>query len=82
MATTTSDCTASSSYVAKQACASGACVFELNPLAPGLTPLPFAKTVNGQALTYLEPLEAAVDAGSIQLFDPRAVIVGTINQNN
>ena len=62
--------------------ASGACVFELNPPAPGLTPLPFAKTVNGQALTSVEPLEAALDAGLITLFDTGAVIVGTINQNN
>jgi hypothetical protein len=61
--------------------ASGACVFELNSLAPGLT-LPFAKTVNGQALTSVEPLEAAVDAGLITLVDTGAVIVGTINQNN
>ena len=60
--------------------ASGACVFELNSPAPGLT-LPFARTVNGQALTSVEPLEAAVDAGLITLVDTGAVIVGTINQN-
>ena len=60
---------------------SGACVFEMNTPAPGLT-LPFAKTVNGQALTSVEPLEAAVDAGLITLVDTGAVIVGTINQNN
>jgi hypothetical protein len=61
--------------------ASGACVFELNSPAPGFT-LPFAKTVNGQALTSVEPLEAAADAGLITLIDTGAVIVGTINQNN
>jgi hypothetical protein len=60
--------------------ASGACVFELNSLAPGVT-LPFAKSVNGQALTSVEPIEAAVAAGSITLSDTGAVIVGTINQN-
>jgi hypothetical protein len=60
--------------------ASGACVFEPNSPAPGLT-LPFAKTVNGQALTSVEPLEAAVGAGLITLVDTGAVIVGTINQN-
>jgi hypothetical protein len=59
---------------------SGACVFELNSLAPGVT-LPFAKTVNGQALTSVEPIEAALDAGLITLVDTGAVIVGTINQN-
>jgi len=58
----------------------GACVFELNSPAPGLT-LPFAKTVNGQALTSVEPIEAAVDTGLITLVDTGAVIVGTINQN-
>ena len=60
--------------------ASGACAFEMNSPAPGLT-LPFAKTVNGQSLTSVEPLEAAVDAGLITLVDTGAVIVGTINQN-
>jgi hypothetical protein len=57
--------------------ASGACVFEMNSPQPGFT-LPFAKTVNGQALTSVEPLEAAVDAGLITLFDTGAVIVGSI----
>ena len=60
--------------------ASGACVFEMNSPAPGFT-LPFAKTVNGQALTSVEPLEAAVDAGLITLFDTGAVIVGSIQPN-
>jgi hypothetical protein len=60
--------------------ASGACVFEMNSPAPGLT-LPFAKTVNGQALTSVEPLEAAVDSGLITLVDTGAVVVGSINQN-
>jgi hypothetical protein len=59
--------------------ASGACVFEMNSPAPGLT-LPFAKTVNGRSLTSVEPLEAAVDAGLITLVDTGAVVVGTINQ--
>lgn len=61
--------------------ASGACVFEMNSPQPGFT-LPFAKTVNGQSLTSVEPLEAAVDAGLITLVDTTAVIVGSINQNN
>lgn len=60
--------------------ASGACVFEMNSPAPGLT-LPFAKTVNGHALTSVEPIEAAVDARLITLVDTGAAIVGTINQN-
>jgi hypothetical protein len=60
--------------------ASGACVFEMNSPAPGFT-LPFAKTVNGQSLTSVEPLEAAVDAGLITLIDTGAVIVGSIKQD-
>jgi hypothetical protein len=60
--------------------ASGACVHEMNSPGPGLT-LPFAKTVNGQALTAVEPLEDAVDAGLLTLIDTGAAIVGTINQN-
>ena len=60
--------------------ASGACVFEMNSPEPGFT-LPFAKTVNGQALTSVEPLEAGVDAGLITLVDTGAVIVGSIKQN-
>ena len=60
--------------------ASGACVFEMNSPQPGFT-LPFAKTVNGQPLTSVEPLEAAVEAGSITLVDTGAVIVGSINPN-
>jgi hypothetical protein len=59
--------------------ASGACTFEMNSPGPGFT-LPFAKSVNGQSLTSVEPLEAAVDAGLIALVDTGAAIVGTINQ--
>jgi hypothetical protein len=58
---------------------SGACTFEMNSPAPGLT-LPFAKTVSGQPLTSVEPVEAAVDAGLITLIDTGAVVIGTINQ--
>jgi len=58
--------------------ATGACVYELNSPAPGFT-LPFAKTVNGQALTSVEPIEAAADAGLITLVDLGVAILGTIN---
>jgi hypothetical protein len=60
--------------------ASGACVYEMNSPAPGLT-LPFAKTVNGQALTSVEPIEAAADAGLVTLVDRGVAILGTINPN-
>jgi hypothetical protein len=58
--------------------ADGDCVYELNSPAPGFT-LPFAKTVNGEALTSVGPIEAAANAGLIQLIDAGAAIVGTIN---
>jgi len=58
---------------------SGACVFELNSPAPGYT-LPFARSVNGQPLTDVDTVEAAADAGQLQLVDAGAAIVGTINQ--
>ena len=58
--------------------ASGACVFELNSPAPGLT-LPFAKTVNGLPLTSAEAIEEAVGSGLITPVDTGAVVVGTIN---
>lgn len=59
---------------------SGACVFEMNSPAPGLT-LPFAKTVNGQSLTSAERIERAAEAGLVTFVDTGAVIVGTINQS-
>jgi hypothetical protein len=52
----------------------------MNSPAPGLT-LPFAKTVNGQALTSVEPIEAASDAGLVTLVDLGVAIIGTINPN-
>ncbi len=64
----------------EQGITSGACVFEMNSPQPGVT-LPFARTANGQALTSVEPIEAAAEAGDVFLLDTGAVIVGSINQN-
>ena len=58
--------------------AGGDCVFELNSPGPGFT-LPFAKTVEGQPLTSVAAIEAAIDAGQVTLVDTGAAVIGTIN---
>ncbi len=59
---------------------SGACVPTFTVI-PGLGTLPFAKTVNGQALTSAAPIEAAVGAGYIALLDTGGVLVATITRS-
>ena len=63
-----------------QGIGSGACV----PLwtSPGGPPLPFAGHVNGQALTSIEAIESAADAGDVALINlgPGAVIVGAVTR--
>ena len=56
------------------------CVPTLTPI-PGFGTIPFAKTVNGQMLTTVEPIESAANAGLVTLFDTGGVIVGTISGN-
>jgi len=46
---------------------------------PGLGTVPFAKTVNGQMLTSVEPIESPANAGLLTLFDTGGVFVATIN---
>ena len=41
--------------------------------------LPLAQTVNGQALTSAEPIEAAANAGLVTLVDTEATFLGVIN---
>jgi hypothetical protein len=48
---------------------------------PGFGTVPFAKTVNGQALTTVERIESAAIAGLVAPIDLGAVIVGTISGN-
>jgi hypothetical protein len=57
--------------------ASGACVPTTTEVQ-GLGTLPLATTVNGQALTSVEPIESAVSAGLITLIDTGAVLVATL----
>jgi hypothetical protein len=61
----------------EQGIVTGACEPTLSSIE-GLGTLPLAKTVNGQPLTSVEPIEAAADAGLITLFDTGAVLIGTI----
>jgi len=56
---------------------SGACVPTFTVI-PGLGTLPFAKTVNGRALTSARPIRAAVAGGLITLIDTGSVILATI----
>jgi hypothetical protein len=65
-----------------QGLVSGACVPSWT--AAGPDPLPFAKTVDGHALTSTGAIEAAADAGNVALINlgPGAVIVGAITGSN
>ena len=61
-----------------QGIATGACVPYMATYE-GFGTLPLAKTVNGQELTSVEPIESAAASGLITLLDTGAVLVGTIN---
>jgi hypothetical protein len=66
-----------------QGIGSGACVPDWTSI-PGAGTLPFARTVGGQALTSVEPIEAAAAAGDIALVNlgPDAVIVGAVTMGD
>jgi hypothetical protein len=66
-----------------QGIVSGACVPAWTSIG-GPDPLPFATTVNGQALTSTEAIEAAADAGNLALINlgPGAVIIGAVTGSN
>lgn len=57
--------------------ASGGCVPTITSTPFGT--LPLAKTVNGQMLTSVDPIESAVNSGLLVLVDTGAVLLGTIN---
>ena len=46
---------------------------------PGFGTLPLARTVNGQALTSVGPIESGAASGLVTLLDTGAVLVGVIN---
>jgi len=58
--------------------ASGGCVPTMTTIQ-GLGTIPLARTVNGQMLTSVEPIESAVDSGLLTLVDTGGVLVATIN---
>jgi hypothetical protein len=67
-------------FCSGQGLVSGACVADWQ--APdGVNPAPFAKTVNGRALTSTEAIELAAAEGHVVLVNlgPNAVIVGSIS---
>jgi hypothetical protein len=61
----------------EQGITSGACVPYM-AVVEGLGTLPLAKTVNGQSLTSVEPIEAAANAAFITLIDTGATFLGVI----
>jgi len=60
-----------------QGISSGGCVPTMTSI-PGLGTVPFAKTVNGQMLTSVEPIESPANAGLLTLFDTGGVFIATI----
>jgi hypothetical protein len=66
-----------------QGIVSGACVPSWTSIS-GPDPLPFAKTVNAQALTSTDAIESAAAAGNLVLINlgPGAVIVGAVTRGN
>jgi hypothetical protein len=66
-----------------QGIVSGACVPSWTSVG-GPDPLPFAKTVDGHALTSTDAIEAAAAAGNVALINlgPGAVIVGAVTEGN
>src|SRR5229473_3082123 len=57
--------------------ASGGCVPSMTSI-PGLGTIPFAKTVNGQKLTSVRPIESPENAGLLTIFDTGGEFIATI----
>ena len=60
-----------------QGIASGGCVPTMTAIQ-GLGTIPLARTVNGQLLTSVEPIEAAARPGLLTLVDTGGVLVATL----
>ena len=69
-------------FCSGQGIVSGACVPSWTSM--GEDQLPFAETVNGQALTSTEAIESAADAGDVALVNlgAGAVLIGTITRGD
>ena len=65
-------------FCSAQGISSGACVPTMTSF-PGQGMVPLAKTVNGQNLTSVGPIESPANSGLLVLFDTGADLVGTIN---
>jgi len=65
-------------FCSAEGISSGACVPTMT-LFPGQGLVPLAKTVNGQMLTPVAPIESGASSGLLVLVDTGAVIVITIN---
>ena len=64
-------------FCSAQGISSGGCVPTMTSTPFGIVPL--AKTVNGQNLTSVGPIESPANSGLLVLFDTGADLVGTIN---
>jgi len=56
---------------------SGDCVPTMTPI-PGFGTVPFAKSVDGDALTSSAAIESAAQAGFVDLFDTGGVVIGAV----
>ena len=56
---------------------SGGCVPTMTSI-PGVGTIPLAKTVNGQMLTSVDPIESPANSGFLTLFDTGGVLIATI----
>ena len=65
-------------FCSAEGISSGACVPTMTSF-PGQGMVPLAKTVNGQMLTSVAPIESGASSGLLVLVDTGAVIVITIN---
>jgi hypothetical protein len=65
-----------------QGISSGNCVPTMTSIPPQGTLLPFAKTVNGQPLTSVGPIESAANSGLLTLFDTGGVLIATIQSRH
>jgi hypothetical protein len=61
-----------------QGISSGGCVPTMTSI-PGLGTIPLAKTVNGQMLTSVDPIESPANSGLLTLFDTGGVFIATSN---
>jgi hypothetical protein len=61
----------------EQGISSGGCVPTMTAI-PGLGTVPLAKTVNGQMLTSVDPIESPANSALLTLFDTGGVLIATI----